>query len=113
MRFTTLFAVGLSALALASPVAEPQDDIQDPSPLALEDRAYQPTYYVISCQVTASALKYRTCGSSTCPAVGQYTKGKVLPVHKVLRNEIPAWYHLKNGYYVSSQYCAVYGGSAT
>ena len=117
MRFSILLATALSAAALALPAEGPQPD-------SLETR----TEYYTHCQVVASALKYRTCPSTSCTAVGEYPDGKILDVVKTPLDDIPyvllllllcrpsfdsfrlttvysLWQKLKNGYYVYSYYC--------
>ncbi|KAH9209476.1 hypothetical protein DL95DRAFT_394323 [Leptodontidium sp. 2 PMI_412] len=94
MRFSILLTTVLPAAAFALPAEGPQ-------PENLETR----TEYFTHCQVVATAVKYRTCPSTSCTAVGQYPNGKVLDVVKTPLNDIPAWLKLRNGYYVYSYYC--------
>ncbi|KAH8586960.1 hypothetical protein B0O99DRAFT_694992 [Bisporella sp. PMI_857] len=94
MRFSILLAAILPAAALALPAATPEPD-------TIEARRE----YFTHCQVVASAVKYRTCPSTSCTAVGQYPKGKVVDVVKTPLDDIPAWLRLTNGYYVYSYWC--------
>lgn len=85
MRFSTLLALGLLIAALAAPSANPNPEadailakseiVAGSTESAIEARA---AVYFNVCIVTASALKYRTCASTSCAAVGQYAKGKKL-----------------------------------
>lgn len=86
MRLSQLFTLGLAATALAHPVADVEADVSELQPVhTLEKRAS----YFYSCQVVASALKYRTCPSTSCTAVGQYPNGKILKTTKTSLDHIP------------------------
>ncbi len=86
MRLSQLFTLGLAATALAHPVAEVEADVSELQPVhTLEKRAS----YFYSCQVVATALKHRTCPSTSCTAVGQYPNGKILKTTKTSLDHIP------------------------
>ncbi|KAF6744501.1 hypothetical protein DFP72DRAFT_78758, partial [Ephemerocybe angulata] len=64
--------------------------------------------------VNADAVRYRRCAHTSCEAVGQYNKGKVITITcRVQGDSVNGWAwwdKMSNGYYISDYYVSWTGG---
>ncbi|KAJ3539085.1 hypothetical protein NMY22_g4893 [Coprinellus aureogranulatus] len=88
------------------PEAGPAVDARDSTNL-LQARA--PVTGVVS----TDFVRYRRCASTSCDAIGQYNKGRVIDICRTRGESVNGWVwwdRMSNGYYISDYYVDWSGG---
>ncbi|KAF8453722.1 hypothetical protein BDZ91DRAFT_748807, partial [Kalaharituber pfeilii] len=92
-------------LLLVSLLALPQGSFASPAPAPEKLTKRAPT----TCTVTGDGVRYRTCASTSCPAMGQYAQGTRVTLSCFVEGENidgnTCWGRLQsNEYYITARY---------